>query len=152
MSAVAKHIFLADDDDDDRLLFEDAFDELNLPVRITMVKDGEQLMNYLSTVSGALPDALFLDLNMPRKNGFTCLKEIKSNQRLSVIPVIIFSTSYEKGVADRLYDQGAHYYIRKPADFGDLKRAISSAYHVLLETKLQPPKDKFLISHQKPIS
>ena len=152
MSSTLKHIFLADDDEDDRLLFKDAVDELKLPVLITTVNDGEQLMKYLSQVETNLPDALFLDLNMPRKNGFACLKEIKSSKSLSVIPVIIFSTSYEPGIVELLYDQGAHYYIRKPADFGELKKVIDRTFTLLQETSMQPPKEKFLIKKPNPRS
>ena len=152
MSSTSKHIFLADDDEDDRLLFKDAIDELKLPVMITTVSDGEQLMKCLSKVEPKLPDAIFLDLNMPRKNGFTCLKEIKSSKSLFVIPVIIFSTSYEPGIAQLLYDQGAHYYIRKPADFGELKEVIDRTFALLQETTIQPPKEKFLVKKPNPLS
>ena len=152
MSPVSKHIFLADDDEDDRLLFKDAVEELKLPVLITTLNDGEQLMKCLSHVDTNLPDAVFLDLNMPRKNGFTCLNEIKSSQALSAIPVIIFSTSYQPGIVELLYEQGAHYYIPKPADFGELKKVIHQTFALLQETSLRPSKEKFLIKKPNPRS
>ena len=143
------HILLADDDRDDCFFFKDAVEELQLPVHLTTVRDGEQLMRHLKQIDNALPYALFLDLNMPRKNGHACLIEIKSSKTLSGIPVIIFSTSYDENIAEELYKMGAHYYIRKPADFNDFKNAIKSAYTSLQRSIEQPPKEKFLISKQK---
>src|SRR5678810_1195225 len=105
-----KHIFLADDDKDDCLFFSDAVEELQLPVQLTTVHDGEQLMCRLFQMDTYLPFALFLVFNMPRKNGYTCLTEIKTNEALSTIPIIIISTSYDEQMADGLYQTGAHYY------------------------------------------
>ena len=147
MSAAPKHFLLADDDEDDRLLFQYAVENIKLPVQITTASDGEQLMKYLSQAKNKLPDALFLDLNMPRKNGFTCLKEIKSSKSLSDIPVIIFSTSYEPRFAELLYEQGAHYYIAKPAGFDGLKEVIHRIFTILKKTKIRPPKKDFLIKN-----
>lgn len=144
-----KHIFLADDDKDDCLFFSDAVEELQLPVHLTTVHDGEQLMCRLSQMDTHLPHALFLDLNMPRKNGYACLTEIKTNEALSTIPIIIISTSYDEQMADDLYQNGAHYYIRKPADFGELKQVILHAFTLLEQSLSQPPRQNFLISKSK---
>ncbi len=70
------NIILAEDDYDDRLLFEEAIDELPISVELTTFDNGDELMEWLKNKS-ELPDALFLDLNMPRKNGFAALGEIK---------------------------------------------------------------------------
>ena len=152
MNPTSKHIFLADDDEDDCLLFKDAIDELELPVLITTVNDGDQLMKYLSLVHANLPHALFLDLNMPRKNGFNCLKEIKATEPIAAIAVIIFSTSYEPGIAELLYNHGAHYYICKPADFSGLKKVIDRTFTLLDETSMQPPKENFLVKNPNHLS
>ncbi len=79
-----------------------------------------------------LPDILFLDLNMPRKNGFACLDEIKKDERLKSIPVITFSTSFEQSVVSLLHKNGAHYYIRKPNEFDKLKELILRALTLTL--------------------
>src|SRR4051794_29242611 len=104
-----RHVLLADDDEDDCLLFKDALDELTLPVKLTITNNGEQLMQLLGDPNAALPDIVFLDLNMPRKNGFECLTEIKESERLKQLPIVIFSTSFEEGMADLLYRQGAQH-------------------------------------------
>lgn len=93
------HILLADDDNDDCLLFKDALGDLPLATHLTIVRDGEQLMLLLNAKE-ELPDVLFLDLNMPRRNGFDCLSEIKENEKLRSLPVIIFSTSFDPDIVN----------------------------------------------------
>jgi CheY-like chemotaxis protein len=138
-------ILLADDDKDDCFLFREALSELPIPTELATVHDGEQLMNYLNENSENLPHVLFLDLNMPRKNGFECLTEIKHNDKLQSLPVIMFSTSYprdinyEQDIIKVLYNIGAQDYIRKPEDFTKLKKVI----HEMLI------KISDLISHQQ---
>lgn len=117
-------ILLADDDEDDCLLFKEALDELCLGTQLTTVPDGEQLMQLLAKKTTQLPHVLFLDLNMPRKNGQECLAQIKRDPKLKHLTVIIFSTAFDALMADRLYKDGATNCIRKPPDFGQLKQVI----------------------------
>jgi len=140
------HILLADDDKDDRFFFSKALEELPLATIFTTVEDGEKLIAYLLKKAGNLPDALFLDLNMPRKNGSECLSEIKANKELSSLPVIIYSTSLHEDVADVLYKNGAHYYVKK-TDFNELKRILARVLQLLLDKKFtRPPREEFIIS------
>src|SRR5580704_5402709 len=92
------NILLADDDIDDCIFFEEALEECPLSTHFTCVPDGEQLMQLLTNETNGLPHVLFLDLNMPRKNGFECLSELKVDKKLKQLPVIIFSTSFEQAV------------------------------------------------------
>ncbi|MGZ3921910.1 MAG: response regulator [Bacteroidia bacterium] len=130
MNTEKLHILLADDDKDDRFLFQEALNEIQYDTELKTVSDGEQLMSYLNEHIDKLPDVLFLDLNMPRKNGFECLSEIKINDQLERLPVIMFSTSYprdmnyEQDMIKMLYKIGAADYIRKPANFTELKEVI----------------------------
>ncbi len=124
MSIRQLNILLADDDKDDRLFFKMALDALTISTQLTTVADGEKLMAYLSENAQQLPDVLLLDLNMPRKNGFECLSEIKLSNTLKQLPVIIFSTSFEQEVVNLLYQNGALYFMRKPAEFSQLKKII----------------------------
>lgn len=136
------NILLADDDMDDCFFFEKALEELQLSTHLTIVRDGQQLMNYLSENSQNLPDVLFLDLNMPRKNGFECLCEIKEHESLKVIPVVMFSTSYprdqiyEANMINTLLKIGAHHFIRKPGDFAQLKQVIHQTLTMFAEKNL----------------
>ena len=121
------HILLAEDDETDRILFTDAFEELNFKTRINIVKNGMELMNYLTKNGAVLPDLLFLDLNMPRKNGLECLKEIRTNIKLKEIPVAIYSTSASKDDVENTFLAGANIYIEKPMDFDSLKKVLKDA-------------------------
>ncbi|MEN2413654.1 response regulator [Flavobacterium mesophilum] len=141
------NILLADDDDDDCSFFREALDELNLPVTLVTVHDGVQLMDYLRAHSPKeLPDILFLDLNMPRKNGHECLKEIKEIPEFDTLPVIIFSTSLDIEIVDLMYQKGATHYIRKPGEFSKLKAVISNALSTTVENNLkQPAREQFVL-------
>lgn len=140
------NLLLADDDFDDCTFFKDALEELSISATLSTVNDGVQLMNFLTAKADNLPDALFLDLNMPRKSGLECLSEIKLTDNLKGLPIVIFSTSLDKEVVDLLYQKGAHYYVRKPGEYDKLKKIILEAVTLTSLNKLaQPPRDRFII-------
>jgi CheY-like chemotaxis protein len=124
------HVLLADDDEADRLLFKDAFAELQMKTIVQTVKDGVELMDLLNNDSFRLPQLLFLDLNMPRKNGIECLKEIRESERLKKLSVAIYSTSDSEKDMEDTFLAGANIYITKPTDFGTLKQILGKAVHV----------------------
>ena len=156
------NILLADDDTDDCLFFKEAVEELLMPTKLTTVNDGEQLMHYLTqevreqNFSPLLPDVLFLDINMPRKNGKECLVEMKLNSKLKHFPVIMFSTSYEKEVVNLLYNNGAHYFIRKPPEFLIFKKVIQQTLALIMQELpndkkgniSQPARERFVLTVQ----
>lgn len=140
-------ILLADDDTDDCGFFEEALNELPVSWKLTAVHDGEQLMRLLNEESGKLPHILFLDLNMPRKNGFECLAEIKGNKKLKDLPVIILSTSYEQDVVNLLFQNGAQYFIRKPSTFARFKKIILFTLTLISKQQVtQPAKEHFVLT------
>ncbi|MES2133475.1 MAG: response regulator [Bacteroidota bacterium] len=140
------HFLFADDDADDRDFFGLAFRSLPLSSRFTSVEDGEKLMYYLVNHADLLPDVLFLDLNMPRKNGAECLNEIKSNTSLQHLPVIIYSTSLHDDVVDLLYNNGAHYYIKK-AGIAELEIALQTIATLMEINDLpRPSRDQFILN------
>ena len=128
MNTIQLNVLLADDDLDDYTFFKTALDDLPLSAHLKRVLDGQQLMELLSDEAYMLPHVLFLDINMPRKNGFECLAEIKQNERLKNLPVIMFSTSGSRETMSTSFKHGAHVYIRKPGNFEQLKELI---YHAL---------------------
>jgi CheY-like chemotaxis protein len=119
------HIILADDDEDDRLFFTDAFSELKINTKVKTFNDGVELMNYLNDPESVLPNVLFLDLNMPKKNGIECLHEIKSNERFNNIAIAIYSTSSSEEDIEETFVIGANIYIKKPSDFNALKKVLA---------------------------
>lgn len=113
-------ILIADDDPDDReLMVEAAAGHAD----VESVANGDQLMKSLSR-SQTLPDFVLLDLNMPEKGGKECLQEIRSQERLKDLPVIIYSTSSSKKDIEDTFEMGANLYITKPNSFTELKKTI----------------------------
>ena len=143
------NILLADDDTDDCIFFKEALEELPLSTHFTAVHDGEQLMQLLTKETNELPHVLFLDLNMPRKNGFECLSEIKLNKKLKQLPVIMFSTSFELEVVNLLYKNGAQYFIRKPSEFSQFKKIIQKTLTLIGQENIsQPTRENFVLTVQ----
>ena len=126
-------ILLADDDMDDRIFFDKALQEIPVDTTLHTVNNGEELMKYLTVNEDRLPDVLFLDLSMPRKTGFECLVEIKENEKFKALTVIMFTTSFTRGIElednlkTTLSRMGAQEYIRKPGDFAEYRSVIHQA-------------------------
>lgn len=119
------HVVLADDDEDDRLFFIEAFEELKMQTKVTVYKDGFTLMDALNQSGSILPNILFLDLNMPKKSGLECLQEIKNNDRFKDIAIAIYSTSASEEDIEDTFVNGANIYIKKPNNFNILKKILS---------------------------
>lgn len=128
-------ILLAEDDDDDSFLFREALHEIDSTHKVEVAGDGEMLFSMLSDMP--LPDIIFLDLNMPKKDGMTTLKEIRNKQELSSVPIVIFSTSSDKQYIITAYKYGADLYISKPDTFMKLKKAIG--YCIARKGELKRP-------------
>ena len=126
-------VLLADDDEDDCFFFQEALNGLPVSAHLTIVQDGEQLMQLLAKPTTSLPDVLFLDLNMPRKNGFECLREVKNSEHLKQLPVVVLSTSFDRAMANRLYQSGASCCMRKPSIHSELKGLIQQALTVVAQ-------------------
>ena len=142
------NILLADDDTDDCNFFKQALATLPLPMNLTIVNDGAELMRLLNSETTEPPHVLFLDINMPQKDGFECLSEIKLNKMLKQFTVIIFSTTFNLDYVNRLYQNGAQYFIRKPCDFSHYKKLLQQTFMMLIaqENISQPGRDEFVLS------
>ncbi len=140
-------VILADDDKDDREFFEEVVSEINPTIQVQGVKDGLELMEVLNEKDKALPDILFLDLNMPGKNGKECLEEIKNNSRLKDIPVVIYSTSAMGKDIRETHSLGANLYVSKPNNFNTAISIIKKVFSLDLENhKPNPQMHNYIIS------
>ena len=119
------NITLADDDEDDRMFFTDAFREIKIKTRVNTFNDGVELMDFLNKEHSILPQVLFLDINMPRKNGIECLLEIKKNKRFDDMAIAMYSTSSSEEHIEETFVNGANSYIKKPSDFATLKKILA---------------------------
>ena len=120
-------ILVAEDDEDDRLLMQDALEENRLANDLHFVTDGVELMDYLKRrgdysepISEPRPSLILLDLNMPRKDGREALKEIKADPDLRQIPIVVLTTSKAEEDILRTYDLGVSSFIAKPVVFDSM--------------------------------
>ena len=121
------NILMADDDPDDRQMTKEALEENYLLNKIFFVEDGEELINYLKRKgkytdpeTSPRPGLILLDLNMPKKDGREALREIKSDESLKRIPVIVFTTSKAEEDIIKSYNLGVNCFISKPVTFSGL--------------------------------
>lgn len=138
-------IVMADDDPDDYYLVRDAFELTKFPADLHLVSDGEELMDclfcrgkFVKNKHLSNPTLILLDLNMPRKDGWEVLAEIKATASLRRIPVIIFTTSKEEEDITRSYDLGASSYITKPSTFDSLIGLIETLRKYWIQTVTLP--------------
>ena len=114
--------------------------------QVEIVENGEQLLAYLLQKKEKLPDVLFLDYNIPRRNGEECLIEIKKHPALKDLPVIMYSTYLHDDVANTLYKQGAHFFVRK-TDTKSLEKILHKVFTLLIEKKaVRPERSAFIIT------
>jgi CheY-like chemotaxis protein len=135
-------IFYTDDDLDDREIFVDAARHVSESLQIITQGTGDELIHMLHNPP-PLPDLIFLDLNMPVKNGYEVLQEIKQAERIKNLPVIIFSTSDDEKAINTTLQLGANLYIPKPASFSSLKEAIKYSLSINWH-KFTPSTENFV--------
>lgn len=143
---LCSHIMLADDDDDDCLIFKDVVMEMYPGVTITRAINGKQLLEILQADNSKLADIIFLDVNMPVKTGFEALAEIRSMDKLSRIPVIMFSTSAQTRALEKAFELGAHYFVQKPASADKLKNILQKLLTTDWSGTPQATRQDFLLS------
>jgi CheY-like chemotaxis protein len=125
-------ILMADDDEEDRELTRDALQDARLANQMRFVVDGQDLMDYLRRegryadpqVDAPRPGIILLDLNMPRKDGREALAEIKADETLRRIPVVVLTTSKDEEDVLSTYDLGVNSFITKPVTFAGLVEAM----------------------------
>ena len=118
------NLFLAEDDEEDIDFFIDIVLDISPEMKISVANNGIKFMAMLQN-STELPDFIFLDLNMPLKTGFECLKEIKSSEKWKDIKTIILSTSSHPEQIKDVYKMGADLYLLKPNSYSEFKTSLS---------------------------
>ncbi len=145
-------IIMADDDADDRLLTQSAFEENQISNPMHFVENGQELMDFLqrkgkyNALNHPLPSLILLDLNMPKMDGREALREIKADPDLRKIPVLILTTSKSEKDIVESYSLGASCFISKPANFEQLLEVVKNIGRFWLETASIPGHSVF--SHQ----
>jgi CheY-like chemotaxis protein len=115
-------IIYIDDDEDDRVLFREALSKINIPTVLRSFSDCDRMVSHLEgRTSDMHPDIIFLDINMPKKNGLTCLREMRErNKKFSQIPIVMLTTSSRAIDIEESHKLGANLYINKPENINDL--------------------------------
>ncbi len=118
-----KRFLLADDDEDDAMLFREALQEIDPAIICYYAVDGREVMDKLDR-EFEIPHIIFLDVNMPGMDGWVCLTKLKQDTRYKHIPIIMYSTSSYQRDADKALDLGALCFFTKPNDFKQLKNIL----------------------------
>lgn len=136
-------ILIADDDAEDRMLVKEALEESRLTNQTQFVENGEELIDYLHNRGKfsdkdkyPTPGLILLDLNMPKKDGREALKEIKEDEHLRVIPVVVLTTSKAEEDVLKTYDLGVSSFITKPVTFSslvDVMKTLSKYWFEIVE-------------------
>jgi CheY-like chemotaxis protein len=128
MNAEPMEILLVEDNEDDIVLEQEALADANLVNLMCVVRDGEEAMAYLRRQGkyqkAEVPGLILLDINMPKKNGFEVLNEIKADPALMHIPVVMLTTSESEADVVKSYAKGACSYITKPMDFDKFRDVV----------------------------
>lgn len=137
------NILIAEDDNEDYLFLEEALKRLNPEFNIKKAANGLQVMGYLKSFE--TPDIIFLDLNMPIRNGIATLQLIKAVEEFSHIPIVIYSTSHYFKAIDEAYKNDAHYYIVKPTEMEVLINHLLIVFNLLTNDVSRPGKTDFVV-------
>lgn len=136
-------MLIAEDDAEDRMLIQEALDESNLKNNIRFVVNGEELMDYLQNRNKfadkekfPTPGLVLLDLNMPKKDGREALKEIKADEALKHLPIVVLTTSKAEEDVLKTYNLGVSSFISKPVTFSalvDVMKTLSKYWFEIVE-------------------
>lgn len=144
MSGTSLEILVVDDNAADVRLIQEAFRERKIHDRMNVARDGVEAMAFLRRqgryADATRPDLIFLDLNLPRKDGREVLAEIRADPGLARIPVVIFTTSRAETDVATGYDLHANCYLVKPVDLDDFIGVIQRTEQFWLSVVTLPPK------------
>ena len=129
-------IIVVENDEDEQFFMKEGFDTAGLFQIITMVKNGDELFEWLADHPEALPDLILSDLNMPGKNGYDIIDEMQANPAYASIPVVITSTSSTPTIISKCLSRGAADYVVKPETFIEYGPYVERLYQRISEKQL----------------
>ncbi|MCW3082418.1 response regulator [Segetibacter sp.] len=140
---LAMHILMADDDKDEFLILQEAAEKAGEKLQLSYAGNWLELWRFILKT---LPDVLFLDINMPVKDGIECLQLLRKERKYDEVPILIYSTSVSKADIDNAYKNGANYFIVKPNAIDDITKIIKKLLSMGKETlRTVPPREEFVI-------
>ena len=143
------HILLVDDNLNEHFFFKHALVQIARPVKFEALEGGLELIAHFKEESNPLPDILFLDINMPLKNGKECLSMLRADERFDSVPIVMYSTSDAQRDIDETYALGADLYVRKPNGIEALRAMISSVIFIYDKNELKrSAKENYLLTAQ----
>ena len=137
------HILFVDDDTDESYLFNEAIEHSKLDVRLSVAKDGNDLLSFL--YNQLAPDLVIMDINMPYKDGLEALTEIRKEQTFDKIPLLIYSTSNNKDRINSCYEKGADLFLIKPENFDELVQMVRKVFTIDWKNYRKPSIENFVI-------
>jgi CheY-like chemotaxis protein len=139
----ALHLLFVDDDSDESYLFNEALEHAGLNIQLSRAKDGNGLLEFLK--SEPLPDIVFIDLNMPYKDGMEALIEIRKDNKFDKLPLVIYSTTQNSSHIDSSYKHGASLFVVKPNTFDGMVHIVKKVCTIDWENFSTPKREEFLI-------
>jgi CheY-like chemotaxis protein len=138
------NVLLVDDDSEESYLFNEALEHAHLHINLSRATDGNDLMAYLG--NRPTPDLVFMDINMPYKDGLEALNEIRVNPKFKNLPLIIYSTTKNEDRINACYEKGADMFVIKPDDFDELMQVVKKICTYDWKNYTRPPRENFVIT------
>lgn len=129
-------IIIVENDEDEQLFMKEGFDKTDHFNILAQLQNGNDLFDWLHENPNQLPDIILSDLNMPGKNGYDVITEVKETPHIAHIPVIITSTSSTPSIIEKCLQMGAAYYMVKPETFVQYEPYVQQLYKVLVDNKI----------------
>ncbi|MFB9080138.1 response regulator [Flavobacterium procerum] len=145
-------IILAEDDAEDQELFVDALEQTDVPSEVTIVENGQELLDNLRDETQPDPDMIFIDFNMPVKGGVQALEEIKADEGLRDIPAVMLSTWDHPSAVEDAFEKGADLYVQKPSSFSGFVLILKKVFLLHWAKGLLGPVRKLFFVSEKNIS
>lgn len=140
---VLMHVLFVDDDTDESYLFNEALEHAGLNIQLSKAKNGNELLTYLHTKP--LPDLVFMDLNMPYKDGLEALAEVRKDSRFNRLPLVIYSSTKNDFQVETSYTHGANLYVVKPNNFDTMVQIVKKVCTMDWKNFCSPRRDEFVI-------